>query len=211
MVLGPILAVFLLEKPSHRRRAHHRARPGLRWGEYSRDQAAHCADRTREEETCPTMRYGASRGHHVFSPVDTCKNVGEMRHQRAMQTMRRLANRGARSAGYWNLFHTSPLAPRTPRYALAEVVRQPHTVLGHRGTPAGRCRADSLRPIDALTPARPHWASSPPLGDVSLDRARSRTPLVGTVLMMCMLAACETLGPKATMGVLGGATATTKI
>ena len=108
-VSGPILAVFLLEKPSHRLRAHHRARPGLRWGEYSRDQAAHCADRTREEETCPTMRHGASRGHHVFSPVDTCKNVGEMRHQRAMQTMRRLANRGARSAA--TVRAASPISP----------------------------------------------------------------------------------------------------
>ena len=114
-----------------------------RWGEYSRDQAAHCADCTREEETCPTMRHGASRGHHVFLPVDTCKNVGEMRHQRAMQTMRRLANRGARSAGYWNLFHTSPLAPRTPNMRLQRWLDS-RILLRAPGTPAGRCRADSL-------------------------------------------------------------------
>ena len=35
--------------------------------------------------------------HHVSHPSTRAK-MGEMRRQRAMQTMRRLANRGARSA-----------------------------------------------------------------------------------------------------------------
>jgi hypothetical protein len=75
MVLGPLLALFLLEKPSHSRSAHHRVRYGLFCGERACDKAAHCEDCCMEEETFSTMMLGASLCHNVSSPTETCRTV----------------------------------------------------------------------------------------------------------------------------------------
>jgi hypothetical protein len=75
MVLGPPLAVFLLEKPYHARRAHHPARHGLSCVECTCDKAAHCEDRCMEEETFSTMMLGASLCHNVSSHADTRSTV----------------------------------------------------------------------------------------------------------------------------------------
>jgi hypothetical protein len=67
MVLGPSLAVFLLEKPSHFRSADHCARHGFSGGEYVCDKAAHCEDSGMEEKTFPIMRRSVSLGPDAFS------------------------------------------------------------------------------------------------------------------------------------------------
>ena len=75
MVLGPPLAVFLLDKSSHFRRAHYRTRRGLSGGKCACDKAAHCTDSGMEEETFPTMILDAFLGHNVFSGTGTYRMV----------------------------------------------------------------------------------------------------------------------------------------
>jgi hypothetical protein len=70
MVLGSPLAVLLLEKQSHSRRAYPRAHHSLSCAECASDQAAHCEDRFMEEETFSTMMLGTALCHNVSSHAE---------------------------------------------------------------------------------------------------------------------------------------------